>query len=355
MSPASSWMRSRVTSSSLEAVAEPLGEKAADAEAPIEEIGGAEREREGERRFGGALVAEPPVAPRALDQRLGVAHQRLHGGGRGGAPRQRLERPASAPGCRARPAPTARRCALGQLALAPSGSRARPASSRPRRARARAVTPKDARSCSLRGPLDHLADLGVGELEHPVAQQPGRPATADRGRAAGSRARSVVPLTSSVNSTRPVASTATKRCTSGGSAGFSVTAERQHQGQRAAQAAPGDGELVGGADRLGEPREAQQRQEQEQHQRAGPRRPRRSARRSASRSCNCMSTQQLRHQDRRQHEDERMRPEGDLLPEIGEERPIVGRDARPPEGADRHAGRTAPRPPRKHGRDARPR
>ncbi len=35
---------------------------------------------------------------------------------------------------------------------------------------------------------------------------------------------SVVPLTSSVNSTRPVASTATNLCTSGFSAGFSVTA-----------------------------------------------------------------------------------------------------------------------------------
>ena len=33
----------------------------------------------------------------------------------------------------------------------------------------------------------------------------------------------VVPLTSSVNSTRPVASTATKRCTGCGRAGFSVT------------------------------------------------------------------------------------------------------------------------------------
>ena len=36
--------------------------------------------------------------------------------------------------------------------------------------------------------------------------------------------RSVVPLTSRVNSTRAVASTATNLCTSGVSAGFSVTA-----------------------------------------------------------------------------------------------------------------------------------
>ena len=33
-----------------------------------------------------------------------------------------------------------------------------------------------------------------------------------------------------------------------------------------------------------------------------------------------------------------MRPESDLLPEIGEERPVVRRDAGPSEGADRHAG-----------------
>ena len=75
----------------LEALAEPVGEKTPDPEAAVEEIGDPEREREGERRIGGALVAEPPAAPRALDQRLGVAHQRLERGGRSGAARQRLE------------------------------------------------------------------------------------------------------------------------------------------------------------------------------------------------------------------------------------------------------------------------
>ena len=78
-------------------------------------------------------------------------------------------------------------------------------------------------------------------------------------------AASVVPLTSRVNSTRPVASTATNGAPRGGSARIFGHRERQHQGQRAPQAAPGDGELVDGADRLGEPREAEQRQEQEQH------------------------------------------------------------------------------------------
>ena len=34
-----------------------------------------------------------------------------------------------------------------------------------------------------------------------------------------------------------------------------------------------------------------------------------------------------------------MRPESDLLPEIGEEAPVVGRDARPSKAVDREAGR----------------
>ena len=79
---------------------------------------------------------------------------------------------------------------------------------------------------------------------------------------------SVVPLTSSVNRTMPVASTATNRCTSGFSAEFSVTASASTRVKRAPQPAPGDGELIGGADRLGELGQTQQRQQQEQHQEA---------------------------------------------------------------------------------------
>ena len=59
----------------LEPVAEPVGEKAHDAKAAIEEIGGGERKRKGERRFGAALVAEPPVAPRALAQGFRVSRR----------------------------------------------------------------------------------------------------------------------------------------------------------------------------------------------------------------------------------------------------------------------------------------
>ena len=152
------------------------------------------------------------------------------------------------------------------------------------------------------------------------------------------RGRKVVPLTRRVNSTRPVASTATKWRISGGRSGIFGDRERQHQGQRAPQAPPGDGELVDGADRLGEPREAEERQQEEEH-----REPRGEGRGDQHRDQHEVAPvhveQQLRHQDRRQQEDERMRPEGDLLPEIGEERPVVGRDPGPPEGADREAGR----------------
>ncbi len=83
--PMSSWISRRVTSKQLEPIAEPIGEKAHDPEATIEEIGDREGERKGERRFGAALVAEPPAAPRAFPHRFRVAQQRLHGDGRGGS------------------------------------------------------------------------------------------------------------------------------------------------------------------------------------------------------------------------------------------------------------------------------
>ena len=62
--------------------------------------------------------------------------------------------------------------------------------------------------------------------------------------------RSVVPLTSSVNSTKPVARIATKRWISGSIGRFSVTPERQRQRDRAAHRAPHDHELVAVADPL---------------------------------------------------------------------------------------------------------
>jgi hypothetical protein len=69
----------------LEALAKLIGEKAAHAKAPVKEIGGPEREREREGRFGGALVAKPSAAPRAFGKRLGVAHKRLDDSRRGRA------------------------------------------------------------------------------------------------------------------------------------------------------------------------------------------------------------------------------------------------------------------------------
>ena len=76
----------------LEPVAEPVGEKAHDSKTAIEEIGDAERERKGERSFGAALIAETPAASRAFAQSFGVAQQRLHGDGRGGALRHDFKR-----------------------------------------------------------------------------------------------------------------------------------------------------------------------------------------------------------------------------------------------------------------------
>ena len=85
-------------------------------------------------------------------------------------------------------------------------------------------------------------------------------------------------------------------------------------------------------------REAQHRQQQEQDGEAGGER-RDDEDRHQHEVAPTHVEQQSRHQDRRQQEDERMRPEGDLLPEIVEERPVVGRDAGAPESADRQARR----------------
>src|SRR5580692_8482561 len=48
--------------------------------------------------------------------------------------------------------------------------------------------------------------------------------------------------------------------------------------------------------------------------------------------------QQFRHEERRQKEDERVRPERDLPPEFKQKRPVVWRDARSPKPVDRQAG-----------------
>ena len=109
--------------------------------------------------------------------------------------------------------------------------------------------------------------------------------------------------------------------------------QRQHQGQGAAQAAPSDGELIGGADRLGEFGQAQQREEQEEHEQARGEHSH-DQRRQQHHIVELHVDQQLRHQNRGQHEHQRMRPEGDLSPEIGDERPVVRRDPRPPRCAD---------------------
>ncbi len=188
------------------------------------------------------------------------------------------------------------------------------------------------------GGLDHhLAGLGIGELQHPVPQkavdrrQAVEPEQADerpQGRAVDQKGEEDE---AGRQHRDEVAGLARQQ-------GIFGHGERQDQGERPPQAAPGDGELVDGADRLGEPREAQEWHEEEEH-----RKPRGEGRGDQDRNQFELAPvhveQQLRHQDRGQEKDERMGPEGDLLPEIGEERPVVRRDPGPTEGADRQAGR----------------
>ncbi len=78
--------------------------------------------------------------------------------------------------------------------------------------------------CVSRDLARRLAGLGVGERQDAVAQRLVSRRQAVQARGGRSPAASVVPLTNSVNSTKPVASTATKRWISCGSAAFSVTA-----------------------------------------------------------------------------------------------------------------------------------
>ena len=98
--------------------------------------------------------------------------------------------------------------------------------------------------------------------------------------------------------------------------------ERQHQRQCSAQPAPDDGELVGAIDRLAEPEPLQQRHEPEQREECGPRKRLRSGRQAGWQSWGADIDEQPRHQDCGEHENQRARPERDLLPKLAQERPI---------------------------------
>ena len=205
----------------LEPVAQPIGEKAHNSEAAIEEIGGGERERKGERRFGAALVAEPSAASRAFAESLGVSQQRLHGHRRGGPLGHDLERQ--------HPLLVSQRHQADRQALMIGQARFGDARrfcrrhSRPRKAQARWRRPKAEISCSFAIVANGLADLRVGERQHPVAQrlidrrQPIKTQEADD--EAQRR-----PVDEQGEQHQAVASTATNLCISGVSAGFSVTA-----------------------------------------------------------------------------------------------------------------------------------
>ena len=76
--------------------------------------------------------------------------------------------------------------------------------------------------------------------------------------------RNVVPLTNSVNSTKPVASIATNRWMSRRQRSVFGDRQRQYQGQRAAQTAPDDRELVGRVDARSQPEMLEGRHNDEQ-------------------------------------------------------------------------------------------
>ena len=102
--------------------------------------------------------------------------------------------------------------------------------------------------------------------------------------------------------------------------------ERERQRDRAAQRAPHDHELVARADRVREAGGAEQRQQAEQHHRA---RDERGERDHADQQHVVPgdADHQPRHQHRGQDEDQRARPERQLLPEVEQEGPVLGREA----------------------------
>ncbi len=121
--------------------------------------------------------------------------------------------------------------------------------------------------------------------------------------------------------------------------------ESQHQSQRSAQSAPDDRIFVGGTDRLGEFDEFEQRHEHEQHKGAS-RECRRYQHRKQQQIMGIDIAEQPWNKDRGEDKNQGAGPKGELVPEVGQERPIVGRDARTAERADGQSGG-------QHGDDAR--
>ena len=109
--------------------------------------------------------------------------------------------------------------------------------------------------------------------------------------------------------------------------------QRQRQGHRAAHRAPQDHDLVAVADPLTEPDGAEHRQQAEQDQ--GPRGHRRErCDRDQQQIVELHADHQARHQHRGQDEHQRAGPERELGPDIVQELAALGRQPRAPQGAD---------------------
>ena len=225
----------------------------------MQEIGDAKPDREGEPCVPGALVAEPPVGARAFDHGVGAAHQRLHdgGGGRPGGERLHDEGPLL----------VAKRnqghrdlLVLGQRNSAhrPAfGSLLHPHFVRGKRALRSLLLER----VVLRGLADQGDGVGVGDFQHPVAQH-----LVGRRQSVQSEGADDEAQGAAVDQQGEKHEAGRQNCDElpdrGGHAGNSGHGQGEHQRQRPAQAAPGDGDLVGGADRLHQPGDAQERQEE---------------------------------------------------------------------------------------------
>src|SRR5216683_7942115 len=107
--------------------------------------------------------------------------------------------------------------------------------------------------------------------------------------------------------------------------------ERQREGYRTAQPAPGDRELVGTADLLAEAERAEQRQDAEEDQGARNQR-RRDYDQQQPQVAQLDFAQQLGDEGGGGNENQRTGPEPGLLPQPFEIAPVAWSDAHPPHG-----------------------
>jgi hypothetical protein len=159
------------------------------------------------------------------------------------------------------PDPVAIRDRLLQIGLADSSSMRRSTASVAQRATSGGIEYCDA--VSAKASRTSTRDSAITLLRK--ARFKGDKRSSLRRRMTGRRVR---PLTSKVNNTKPVASTATAFLTSGAIRVFSVTASANAKVTAPRNPPPGDRQLICGADLLAEMERAQERQQSEQYRHA---------------------------------------------------------------------------------------